>query len=168
MDKRTVVCKEPSPSFPSSQLWHSCVYCLWLREFQYPCKVLSEETRRAEHYWCKTLCNHQMLSVTQKHFRLFCNKCKWQTRGQGWSQGQRLESNLYFLFMSCCNNFEGMKEISRNVRQGNLIRKLVHSFSDLFFDLLWNNYGAKILRWCKSINVAADLLPWGFSVSVQR
>lgn len=95
-------------------------------------------------------------SMTQKHFRLFCNKCKWQTRGQGWSQGQRLVSNLYFLFMSCCNNFERMKEISRNVRQGNVIRKLVHSFSDLFLDLLWNSHGARILRWCKSINGAVN------------
>lgn len=102
------------------------------------------------------------LSMPRKHCRLFCNKCKWQTRGQGWSQGQRLVSNLYFLFMSCCNNFEGMKEISRNVRQGTLIRKLAHSFSALFFGFFWSNWGQdpQVVWICRCRFTPAEL--WSF------
>lgn len=158
MDKRAVVCKEPSPSSPPPSLGTVAFIACDRRSFNILAKFGLRKPREWSVIGAKPSVTIRCLSVPPKHFRLFCNKCKWQTRGQGWSQGQRLVCNLYFLFMSCYNNFEGMKEISRNVRQGKLIRKLAHSFSDSFFDLLWNNSAAKILKQCKCMAVAADSL----------
>lgn len=128
----------PPPSPPPSFGIVVFIACDWGR-FNILAKLCLRKPGERSIIGAKPAVTIPCFSVTQNHFRLFCNKCKWQSRGQGWSQGQRLVSNLYFLFKSCCNNFERMKEISRNVRQGDVIRKVVHSFPDAFFDLLWNS-----------------------------